>query len=453
MRETNKLISDKNVEALKRASDAMTAFGASLKASFATATAEGWTTVEAIMFLRAEAEKDRQLREKAILSLAGADPDNLPDSVKGPRFPSRQAQVEGVRRQNDISEEEVAARMEELKVEAIQDQIRARREELAVAREAEAEAAAAADRERERAALQEQIAETEANIAEYQEQLAYERLSIEEKLASQLERRAALEETLQDSALTEEERNEKLKEHEQTLKRILELELRIASAKGDGSGADPEPDAETGGTRRDPVADFTRQLQEMQDPAFVVLNGMDAMFESINQQVQELIDGTITWEQALRNVGGAILSSVITTFAQMAAAAIAGYAMTQLGIKSIQATAAAETVAMGSAASASWIPAAIAASIATMGTASAVGAASFAAAMLSAAAAALAMTATWCASPTASLSCGPRPWTGSASISWPASTRSANPPRRPESSAVRRRRWPPPVVPAARAGI
>jgi hypothetical protein len=382
MRETNKLISEDNVAALKRASDAMTSFGTELKATFANATAEVWTTIEAIMYLAKQAEDDRKLRNQAIGEMAGQDFSKIPGNE---RF--RTLAAEKAADRLGLQDAAIEAKMEELRIRAIKEQIAARKEELAVVREQEAAAKAAAEEESRQAALATQRAELETAIAEHQEQLRYERLGIEEKLAYQLERRAALEEAIADTVLTEEERNEKLKEYEGTLKRILDLELKIDAAKGSGSGGGTDSIGSSG-SGADPLQNFADRMADVQNPQLIILNSMEAMYESINAQVQDLIAGTITWEQALRNVGGAVLSAVISTFAQMAAAAIASYVATQIGIKGMQSAAVSATMAQGSMAAAAWIPAAIAASIATLGTAAGVGAASFALAMLSGAASA-----------------------------------------------------------------
>lgn len=382
MDETNKLISDDNVAALKRASDAMKAFGKEVKASFANVTAEVWTTVEAIMFLEKQAEDDRKLRNVAIGEMAGEDFSKIPGNE---RF--RTLAAEKAADRLNLKNQDIEAKMEEIRIRRIQETIKARREELAVVREQEAAAKAAAEEEANQAALATQRAELETAIAEHQEQLRYERLSVEDKLAFQLERRAELEEAIADTVLSEEERNEKLKDYEQTLKRILDLELKIEGAKEGGTGGGTDGIG-PGGGGSDPLQNFADRMEAAQNPQLIILNSMEAMYESINQQVQDLIAGTITWEQALRNVGGAVLSAVISTFAQMAAAAIASYVATQIGIQGMQATAMSATMAQGTAAAAAWIPAAIAASIATLGSAAGVGAASFALAMLSGAAAA-----------------------------------------------------------------
>jgi hypothetical protein len=383
MRETNKLISEDNVAALKRASDAMTSFGTELKATFANATAEVWSTVEAIMFLASEREKDAALRERAVANLAGLDFDSLPTSER-----ARQLQLGRARREQGLTNAQIDAEVERLKVEAILEQIKARKEELAVVREQEAAAAAAAKAEADKAALAKQRVALETTIAEHEEQLRYERLSTEDKLAFQLERRAALEEEIKNTVLSEDDHVKKLQEQEQVLKRIVDLRLKIEAANtGDATG--PEgPTPGSGRSTADPLQNFADRMQDAQNPQLIILNSMEAMYESINAQVQDLIAGTITWEQALRNVGGAVLSAVISTFAQMAAAAIASYVATQIGIQGMQATAMSATMAQGTAAAAAWIPAAIAASIATLGSAAGVGAASFALAMLSGAAAA-----------------------------------------------------------------
>jgi hypothetical protein len=136
----------------------------------------------------------------------------------------------------------------------------------------------------------------------------------------------------------------------------------------------------------DPLQQFSDRMADLQNPQLIFLASMEGLYDGINDQVQDLINGTITWEQALRNVAGTIVSAVITSFAQMAAAAVTGYLAAQIGIQGLAAAGLASTVAMGAASTAAWVPAAMAASIATVGAAAGVGAASFAAAMLSGAA-------------------------------------------------------------------
>lgn len=379
--ESNKLVSDQNVAALKRASDAMTAWGTKAKAVFSNVVADAWKTVEAITMMaeitRQTREQEKALREAAIEDLTGMTMDEI--AALGPQGQRRLAK--------EIEEEDILAKMSEIRTERVVKQLAIQKERLAQVQREREEAEALAAEEEKQLILAEQERELRAEIAEFEERLRYERLTLEEQLAEMLERRAALEEIILGTALGQEERNKKLAEYRDVLKEITAIELKLddqrdrASQKDSGVGAGDR-------AGRDPLQNFADRMQDAQNPQLIVLNSMEAMYESINAQVQDLIAGTITWEQALRNVGGAVLSAVISTFAQMAAAAIAGYVATQIGIKGIQATAMAETMAMGGMAAASWIPAAIAASIATLGAAAGVGAASFAMAMLSGAAAA-----------------------------------------------------------------
>lgn len=99
----------------------------------------------------------------------------------------------------------------------------------------------------------------------------------------------------------------------------------------------------------------------------------------ISESIEGLIRGTMTWADAFRNVGMAILDAVVTAFAQMVAQMIVSFALQKIFGSAAQK----QALQVGSA----WHSAAISASIATYGTAAGVGAAAFIAAQSAAIAA------------------------------------------------------------------
>lgn len=97
--------------------------------------------------------------------------------------------------------------------------------------------------------------------------------------------------------------------------------------------------------------------------------------------ISGLILKTKSWSDAWRELGSAILTNVVNSFAQM----VAQYAVSQLAIfalsKIFKAKDLAVTTAQATASAAAWTPAAIAASIATLGVAATTGTAAFMAAL------------------------------------------------------------------------
>jgi len=107
-------------------------------------------------------------------------------------------------------------------------------------------------------------------------------------------------------------------------------------------------------------------------------------FNQIGQSITAAVNGTITWREALKDIGTTILGTVIDSFAQMAAAWITqriGMAAVEKSLQSSQAASAASTTATAlsaaSALTAAWAPAALSASIATLGGASVTGTAAY----------------------------------------------------------------------------
>jgi len=126
-----------------------------------------------------------------------------------------------------------------------------------------------------------------------------------------------------------------------------------------------------------------------QDMSAVMAAPFEGMFYGVSQSIQGLIMQTMTWKDALMNIGSAILGSVVSAIASMAAAWLTSQLMMALGMEAIGATMAATSTKMGAASAAAWLPAAISASIATFGGAAAVGSAAFTMAMMSGAASAV----------------------------------------------------------------
>lgn len=95
--------------------------------------------------------------------------------------------------------------------------------------------------------------------------------------------------------------------------------------------------------------------------------------QGISTSITGLINGTMTWGQALQNIGQTIVQSVINSFAQMAAQWITNQILMMTVGKSLQAANLAANAPLALAQTALWTPAAIAASIATFGAAAITG--------------------------------------------------------------------------------
>jgi hypothetical protein len=124
----------------------------------------------------------------------------------------------------------------------------------------------------------------------------------------------------------------------------------------------------------------------------VKTNFTDPVHESVrslNQGIDGLVRGTTSWTDALTNVAQTLVSTVLQSFVQMAAAWLTQQVVMQAGIQTTAATGAAAaatagaaSASAGAASAAAWIPAAIAASIATFGAAAGTGLAAFSGAMI-----------------------------------------------------------------------
>lgn len=110
----------------------------------------------------------------------------------------------------------------------------------------------------------------------------------------------------------------------------------------------------------------------------------------VSYAIWDVVDGTRTWGQVFLQIGRNIVSGIISVMAQWMAARIALFALE----KALGATATGLALAQATALSAAWTPAAVAASIATMGGAAAAGFSAYTAAQGAAMAQRLAVAAT-----------------------------------------------------------
>ena len=124
----------------------------------------------------------------------------------------------------------------------------------------------------------------------------------------------------------------------------------------------------------------------------VILAPIQAAFDELSNSIRGLIDGTMTWSDALGNIALTVATTVLQAFVSMAAAWLTTWIATQLGIQAMGAASTAAGTASSAAAAtaltAAWFPAAMFASIATFGEAAAAGGAVFGMAMMAGAAAA-----------------------------------------------------------------
>jgi hypothetical protein len=107
----------------------------------------------------------------------------------------------------------------------------------------------------------------------------------------------------------------------------------------------------------------------------------DGLQDSIGSSITGLLNQTMSWGNALQNVGSGIINSVIGSFSDMAAAWITKQVMMFALGQKLKAADSATTAAKGAADAAAMAPAAATASIASFGTAAAIGLAAVVAAM------------------------------------------------------------------------
>lgn len=134
---------------------------------------------------------------------------------------------------------------------------------------------------------------------------------------------------------------------------------------------------------------FTTQMVGMMDQVGTVAQATAGLFAApfqgalsgIQGSIQGLLQGTMTWGDALRNIGSSVVSALINSFSQMAVAWIANQLKMFLFGQKLKAADTASTVAKGTADAAAMAPAAATASIASFGAAAAIGLAAVIAAM------------------------------------------------------------------------
>ncbi|EPH6691454.1 tape measure protein [Escherichia coli] len=112
----------------------------------------------------------------------------------------------------------------------------------------------------------------------------------------------------------------------------------------------------------------------------LMADAVDSLQGGATNAITGLINGTQSLQQSLANIGTTILNSVVGSFVQMGVE----WVKSQLMGQAAAAASLASTVAQATAAASAWAPAAISASIATMGSAAAVGQTAYAGSLLAA---------------------------------------------------------------------
>lgn len=166
-----------------------------------------------------------------------------------------------------------------------------------------------------------------------------------------------------------------------TKRRNIEQDFRLTEAQKfkqvQALGQDPSGRNATGPDPSSITDQMTLALTRMQDAFGTVAQQIAGTFastiggaiNSISDGITDLIMGTKTWGEALRNIAGSILSSVINGIVKMFVTWIVQMTL----MKALQKVFAVETNVQAAQSAAAWAPAAVAASIATFGTAAAVG--------------------------------------------------------------------------------
>jgi hypothetical protein len=289
-------------------------------------------------------------------------------------------------------------------------------------------------------ALEVQLANTEGEVERAQLQLAIatQRLSVETALAALQGREVAVRRRLsdmhleslpldvqlqavrQDIARAEEELAANMRQTVAERERAVELEERILSAKiRAGALESRQPGATTTEVAR------PSRLDEAKDSYLTTFGeggpqGLDqawngaraamleyqvgvgdletqwartattityGMEDGIATSLEGLIRGTMTWGDALANIGNSIVTALIQAFTSMIAQWVASWVAAQVSMmitrRALAAADATATTTQATAAAAAWSPAAIAASIASFGGAAATGTAAYLGALLS----------------------------------------------------------------------
>lgn len=157
-------------------------------------------------------------------------------------------------------------------------------------------------------------------------------------------------------------------------------------APATGGTTAPQPPAERkrsiGEGFRDALSDYSAKIGSLGDQFYEMTTSVaQSIQQGIGGSIEGLINRTMTWGDALRNIGSTILSSVITSIAQMGAKWITTQlVMFALGQK-LKAADSATTAAKGAADAAAMAPAAAMASISSFGAAALVGIAALVAGM------------------------------------------------------------------------
>jgi hypothetical protein len=146
------------------------------------------------------------------------------------------------------------------------------------------------------------------------------------------------------------------------------------------------------------MMEYRTNLGTVEDQWATLSGSMISSLEGgIASSIEGLISRTMTWREALENIGSAILTSLIRAFAQMIAQWVASWIAGQIAMlvarRSMAAGEHALAVTQAGAAAGMWAPAAASASIATFGAAAAAGTASYLTALGTSTAAAVTMAA------------------------------------------------------------
>ncbi len=161
--------------------------------------------------------------------------------------------------------------------------------------------------------------------------------------------------------------------------------LRKAPArKGAESPAATGAAGKAGEKKADPNSyrdQFRKVLDDLETKAGTMAEQVAGVFkstigvavDSIANGITGLINGTMTWSQALQNVGNAILNNIITSFAKMAAQWIVNQILMATVGRILGATAKATSTTMATALAAAWAVPAFLASVASYGGAVAAG--------------------------------------------------------------------------------
>ncbi|WP_285315757.1 tape measure protein [Providencia rettgeri] len=126
------------------------------------------------------------------------------------------------------------------------------------------------------------------------------------------------------------------------------------------------------------------QWQELSNASLgynMLTSAVDSFGGNASNALTGIITGSMSAEDALRSMGSTILNTLVNSFVQMGVEMVKNFILSQTLGKASAMAAAATATAGGAAALAAWTPAAIAASIATLGTASATGWTAFQTAM------------------------------------------------------------------------